>query len=263
MLTINKSLTLLGKSGSSTTFAGGGSGIAVTITNTYDVTITNVVITNFEKGVFVDNSHNCTIYNNMMYQIADSGIKLQGDNALTNIIYDNIIYVTNIAINVTDTSTGNLIYGNTISGNNIGIKLSHSTGNTIYWNTFDNNAHQVSTSNPAGIVWNKGYPDGGNYWSDYQGTDTDGDGIGDTPHIIDAYNQDRYPLMKAYGWTKMTGDVNGDEKVDASDLRGLSGAFGSKPGDNHWNANCDFHRDNKIEVLDLYGLGKNYGSTPP
>jgi len=34
----------------------------------------------------------------------------------------------------------------------------------------------------------------GNFWSDYNGTDTNGDGIGDTPYVIDPLNLDRYPL---------------------------------------------------------------------
>jgi len=44
-------------------------------------------------------------------------------------------------------------------------------------------------------VWDDGYPSGGNYWSDYAGVDADGDGIGDTPYIIDDNNIDHYPLM--------------------------------------------------------------------
>jgi hypothetical protein len=52
--------------------------------------------------------------------------------------------------------------------------------------------------------WDAGYPSGGNFWSDYNGTDsqngsyqnqTGSDGIGDTPYVIDANNTDRYPLM--------------------------------------------------------------------
>jgi predicted secreted protein len=35
----------------------------------------------------------------------------------------------------------------------------------------------------------------GNYWSDYTGSDNDGNGIGDQPKVIDADNVDYHPLM--------------------------------------------------------------------
>jgi hypothetical protein len=35
----------------------------------------------------------------------------------------------------------------------------------------------------------------GNYYSDYSGEDNNGDGVGDTPHFIDAENKDNYPLI--------------------------------------------------------------------
>jgi parallel beta-helix repeat protein len=50
-------------------------------------------------------------------------------------------------------------------------------------------------------VWDDGYPSGGNYWSDYTGVDANGDGIGDTPYIIDANNTDRYPVM--HPWSSL------------------------------------------------------------
>jgi nitrous oxidase accessory protein NosD len=40
----------------------------------------------------------------------------------------------------------------------------------------------------------------GNYWSDYGGTDAEGDGIGDTHYSIysDSDESDEYPLMKPF-----------------------------------------------------------------
>jgi len=80
--------------------------------------------------------------------------------------------------------------------------------NQIYHNNFINNTNQASVTVGYENVWDDGYPSGGNYWSDYTGLDlysgpyqneTGSDGIGDTPHIIDANNRDSYPLMYPYG----------------------------------------------------------------
>jgi hypothetical protein len=72
----------------------------------------------------------------------------------------------------------------------------------------------------ARAIWDNGYRSGGNYWSDYNGTDsykgqyqneTGSDGIGDTPYVIDANNTDNYPLM--FPWPPLVGDLNFDGKV--------------------------------------------------
>lgn len=42
-----------------------------------------------------------------------------------------------------------------------------------------------------------------NYWNDYSGTDSNGDGIGDTPYIIDENNQDNYPSMNPVNVSKI------------------------------------------------------------
>jgi len=39
----------------------------------------------------------------------------------------------------------------------------------------------------------------GNFWSDYKGQDADGDGLGDTPYVIDSdEDEDHHPLMSRF-----------------------------------------------------------------
>ena len=115
----------------------------------------------------------------------------------------------------------NKIYGNSIIGNSFAIKTDSNINiltidassllvfghNLIFNNNLMNNtevsveALNINVLNGFGTVlsgvnlWDSGYPSGGNYWSDYNGTDSGGDGIGDTQYIIDASNIDNYPLM--------------------------------------------------------------------
>ena len=100
-------------------------------------------------------------------------------------------------------SSNNTISNNTISNIIGGIYLALSGNNTFFHNNVIDHTFQTSVSPDFAEdyvnVWDDGYPSGGNYWSDYEGADADGDGIGDTPYVIDAYNRDRYPLMSPWG----------------------------------------------------------------
>jgi len=107
---------------------------------------------------------------------------------------------------VLEQSSSNTLSGNTITSNQNGIVLYKSSYNSNYYNNFIDNARQVY-SNESPNVWDDGYPSGGNYWSDYNGTDllsglyqneTGKDGIGDTAYIINASNTDHYPLIGTF-----------------------------------------------------------------
>jgi hypothetical protein len=43
-------------------------------------------------------------------------------------------------------------------------------------------------------AWDNGVE--GNYWSNYNGTDNNSDGIGDTPYLVDSNAKDNYPFMR-------------------------------------------------------------------
>jgi parallel beta-helix repeat protein len=90
---------------------------------------------------------------------------------------------------------------NTVAGNNItenlanGIYLYYSQNNTFFHNNFINNTTPVYDVGEPSNSWDNGAE--GNHWSNYNGTDTDGDGIGDTPYVLDGNNQDNHPLVNA------------------------------------------------------------------
>ena len=145
---------------------------------------------------------------------------------------------------------------NTISENNItasskyGIFISSSSNNKIYHNFLDNTNQVYFDTGFEKNIWDDGYPYGGNYWSDYAGADANGDGIGDTPYVIDANNQDRYPLMKPY----VLGDLNRDGKVDEDDLWHFAAAFIDYYKIHVLDPLCDFNKDGKIDEDDLWTM---------
>ena len=149
---------------------------------------------------------------------------------------------------------------------------SYSRGNRIFHNNFINNSMQI-VGTCSETVWDNGYPSGGNYWSDYSGSDlcrgpnqniTSSDGIGDSPYEIDGASYDRYPLMKPWQPTTIASDLNHDGTVNIIDIVMISSIYNSKRGDANWNEQADLTKPyGIINVLDVLTCSAHYGQKYP
>jgi parallel beta-helix repeat protein len=96
-------------------------------------------------------------------------------------------------------ASSNTFTGNLLSYNTYGVDPSTgSNGNLFYHNNFVENTEQAVWNPDCVNTWDNGAE--GNYWSDYTGSDANGDGIGDTAYTIDPVNRDRRPLMTPWGF---------------------------------------------------------------
>jgi parallel beta-helix repeat protein len=198
------------------TATGSGGGNGTMLADRSNVTVRNMTIKNFEYGIFLDSSSDNTLFGNNVANNNDGVWFSSSDN---NTLFGNSLTTNNWLGIGLSSSSGNTLFGNNVTNNEYGIGLSSSSGNTLFGNNFTANNHdgiwlyasldnmfyhnnfvanteQVYSESSAN-VWDDG-PSGGNYWSDYNGTDANHDGIGDTPYVVDANNTDRYPLMNLW-----------------------------------------------------------------
>jgi parallel beta-helix repeat protein len=146
----------------------------------------NTVLNNSEiPGIFLENSSNNVITGNTASNNSYFGIFLW--NSSNNVITGNTASNNSYSGILLWNSSNNVITGNTASNNSdSGILLENSSNNKIYNNYFNNTNNAYDNGNNTWSDPDKG-PNivggpyiGGNYWSDYNGTDSGRDMFGDT-----------------------------------------------------------------------------------
>jgi len=187
----------------------------------------NTVNNNSWGGIYLaSHSENNTISSNTANSDTNAGIiiynysdnnKISGNTATGNADGINLIASSSNIIS-SNTFNDNSAHGillesssesNTISGNTAtddvedGIYLySSSNNNNIFWNHFkkawSNGHNQWNTTEKVNYHYHGSdyYNYTGNYWSNYEGSDPDHDGIGNTPYSISGESEkDYYPLL--------------------------------------------------------------------
>lgn len=134
-------------------------------------------------------------------------------NCTNNVFFgNNITGFAGRAIRTVFSCSNNTFYANYFADNGFAVVLQDGAiENIFYGNTFAADSCKIGIDDGVeGTTWDNGTI--GNYWGDYNGTDNNRDGIGDTPYIINAYKwdiksegfvsyvsgRDNHPLMRYY-----------------------------------------------------------------
>jgi len=267
----------------------------IRLLNTNDTIVTENTVTKCWQGIAVYTSRNVTLHKNIVkfngfgLYLGSSGLFATYNVAVSNrnggviVAGSNHVIIGNIFANTTKNEilTGGIvlqgpiwnttIVGNIVKGNPMGIfDWSHGKS-SIYHNNFIDNDLQVYIVGETDARWDGGYPTGGNYWSDYNGTDlysgscqneSGSDGIGDTSHLVFGDEVDHYPLMNLNN--PLPGDVNWDGRVDIRDIIASISIYGITEGDADWNVFADLApRWGVIDIFDIVTCAYHYGETYP
>jgi parallel beta-helix repeat protein len=254
LIVIDKTLSVTGEDREKTIIDGQATAQFIFYVTANDVKIENFTLRNtdpveYSPAIRLYNVTNTTIRNVIISQVF-YGIQIRSSNHTT-VTKTRISGSYNSGVYVHESSCDNTIVANVLENNPNGIWIADTTSerNVIFHNNFMDNPVQVVTFGGLNYFDND-YLCGGNYWSDYSGSDSNKDGIGDTHWGID-----RYPLMYPY----IEGEANHDGRVDLRDIGICCVAFGSNSSTPKWNPAADLNYDGRVDMVDIGIAARNYG----
>ena len=182
----------------------------VGIVNSTNITVKDLNLTKNGQGMLLAYTENSVVENVTVWNNCWDGICLS--YSTNNTIANNTAWNNYWGIQLRHSSNNTITHNNVNRNSHYGIDLGSSINNTIYLNNFINNTGNVYSSNSTN-TWNppeeinyscngsthENYL--GNYWSDYSGSDPEGDSVGNSPYNILGCcppNTDNYPLMEPF-----------------------------------------------------------------
>jgi len=182
----------------------------VGIVNSTNITVKDLNLTQNGQGMLLAYTEKSVVENVTAWNNCWDGICLS--HSTNNTITNNTATNNYWGIQLYYSSNNTITHNNVTRNSHYGIDLGSSINNTIYLNNFINNTGNVYSSNSTNS-WNppaemnyacngsthENYL--GNYWSEYSGSDPDGDSVGNSPYNILGCcppNSDNYPLMEPF-----------------------------------------------------------------
>jgi parallel beta-helix repeat protein len=229
-------------SGSSATYGSS----AVALMGSHNNTIANNLVEAKDSiGISLAGSSYNKVYRNNLSSTGQAGVSIESTSDYQsapefNYVYDNLISYAENGLSLRTGARDNFVYRNaftdcqnaiylfsgyenTFLGNNISGSTQYavyfyiSDNNNFFHNNFWNNSKPAYENHETRIwpganetyysennTWDNGKE--GNYWDDYMGSDTNGDGIGETPYNVYEGFYDRYPLTAPFVTDNVTVD---------------------------------------------------------